>query len=113
MCSTSTAVPPDRWTGLELAEALDFASAATTILLELQHGTPIGQLHPLLADAADGHREIHQATGMVSVQAAVGLTEALLLLRARAYSTERPLLDIASDVVHRRLNFPPDSDNDE
>jgi hypothetical protein len=98
---------------LELAEALDFASAATTILLELQHGTPIGQLHPLLADAADGHREIHQATGMVSVQAAVGLTEALLLLRARAYATERPLHDIASDVVHRRLKFPPDSDNDE
>ena len=32
---------------LELAEALDFASAATTILLELQHGAPIGQLHPL------------------------------------------------------------------
>lgn len=99
--------------GLELAEALDFASAATTILLELQHGAPIGQLHPLLADAADGHREIHQATGMVSVQAAVGLVEALLLLRARAYATERPLLDIAADVVHRRLTFPPESDNDE
>ena len=98
---------------LELAEALDFAAAATTILLELQHGTPIGQLHPLLADAADGRREIHQATGMVSVQAAIGLTEALLVLRARAYSTGRPLLDIASDVVHRRLTFPPDSDNDE
>jgi hypothetical protein len=98
---------------LELAEALDFASAATTILLELQQGTPIGQLHPLRADAADGHREIHQATGMVSVQAAVGLTEALLLLRARAYATERPLFDIASDVVHRRLIFLSESDNDE
>ena len=40
------------------------------------------------SDATRGHREIHQATGMVSVQAAVGLTEALLLLllRARAYA---------------------------
>ena len=98
---------------LELAEALDFAAAATTILLELQHGTPIGQLHPLLADAADGRREIHQATGMVSVQAAVGLTEALVLLRARAYATERPLVEIASDVVQRRLTFPSEGDNDE
>ncbi|TCO50317.1 GAF domain-containing protein [Kribbella antiqua] len=93
---------------LELAEALDFASAATTILLDLQHGAPPGELHPLLAEVADGHREIHQATGMVSVQAAVGLTEALLLIRAHAYATERSLFDIAKDVVHRRLNFSSD-----
>jgi GAF domain len=95
---------------LELAEALDYAAAATTILLELQHGAPTGQLHPLLADAADEHREIHQATGMISVQAAVGLTEALLLLRARAYATERPLIDVANDVLDRHLVFQPEPD---
>lgn len=98
---------------LEVAEAVDFASAATTLLLELQHGTPNGQLHPLLADAADGHREIHQATGMISVQAGVGLTEALLLLRANAYAAERPLTEIAGEVVRRRLTFFPDEDHDE
>jgi hypothetical protein len=98
---------------LQLAEALDFAAAATTILLDLQHGTPIGQLHPLLAVAADGHREIHQATGMTSVQAGVGLTEALLLLRARAYATERSLLDVATDVLDRRLSFYPEDEDDE
>jgi hypothetical protein len=98
---------------LELAEALDFAAAATTILLDLQHGASPGELHPLLAEVADGHREIHQATGMVSVQAAVGLTEALLLIRAHAYSAERSLFDIAGDVVHRRLNFSPDNEHDE
>jgi hypothetical protein len=98
---------------LELAEALDFASAATTILLDLQHGAPPGELHPLLAEVADGHREIHQATGMVSVQAAVGLTEALLLIRAHAYAADRSLFDIAGDVVHRRLNFSSDDEHDE
>jgi len=98
---------------LELAEALDYATATATILLDLQYGAPDGQLHPLLADAADGQREIHQATGMVSVQAAVGLSEALLLLRARAYATGRRLIDIATDVVERRLTFTPDRTHDE
>ncbi|MFF1822867.1 GAF and ANTAR domain-containing protein [Kribbella sp. NPDC058245] len=98
---------------LELAEALDFAAATTTILLDLQYGAPDGQLHPLLADAANGHREIHQATGMISVQAAIGLNEALLLLRARAYATERPLIDVAADVVRRLLTFSPDRTHDE
>jgi AmiR/NasT family two-component response regulator len=70
-------------------------------------------MHPLLAEAADGHREIHQATGMVSVQAGVGLTEALLLLQARAYAADRPLLELANEVVARRLTFRPDDDHDE
>jgi hypothetical protein len=50
---------------------------------------------------------------MVSVQAVVGLSEALLLLRARAYAAERTLIDIATDVVHRRLTFSPDRTHDE
>ncbi|MGW1345137.1 GAF and ANTAR domain-containing protein [Kribbella sp. NPDC002412] len=98
---------------LDLAEALDFAAAATIILLDLQQEAPAGQLHPLLAEATEGHREIHQATGMISVQAAVGLTEALLLLRAHAYAAERPLIDIARDVVRRHLTFQPQGDHDE
>ena len=89
----------------EIAEALDFAAAATTVLLDLQSGVPAGQLHPLLAEASESHREIHQATGMVSVQAAVGLTEALLLLRGRAFATGRLLVDVARDVVDRKLLF--------
>ncbi|MFG1818235.1 GAF and ANTAR domain-containing protein [Kribbella sp. NPDC049174] len=97
-------------TGAELTLALDFAAAATTLVLDLQNKTAPGELHPHLADAAAGHREIHQATGMITVQATVGMTEALLLLRARAYADERPLLDLAKDVVARRLTFRPEDD---
>jgi hypothetical protein len=98
---------------LEFAEALDFAAAATIMLLDLQHGIVPGQLHPLLSEAADGHREVHQATGMISVQAGVGLTEALLLLRARSYTDERPINEVARDVVNRYLTFLPNGDDDE
>ncbi len=51
---------------------------------------------------------VHQATGMVSVQLEVSIQEALLRLRAYAYSSERPLRDIAADVVARRLRFDDD-----
>ncbi len=52
---------------------------------------------------------VHQATGMISVQLGVTMEEALLRLRARAYSSERPLGEVADDVVARRLRF---NDND-
>jgi AmiR/NasT family two-component response regulator len=67
----------------------------------------------LLAEATDGHRGIHQATGMISVQAGVSLSEALLLLRARAYSLERPLVDVAQDVLNGHLSFDPQDEHDE
>jgi hypothetical protein len=99
---------------LQLAESLAFAEAVTTILLHLQRKAPSGQpLHPRLAEAVESRREIHQATGMITVQAAVGLAEALLLLQAHAYSSERPLIEVAKDVVARRLRFPPEDDHHE
>jgi len=50
-------------------------------------------------------REIHQATGMILVQANTTATNALLLLRAHAFSKGQTLRDVASDVVSRRLDF--------
>ncbi len=59
------------------------------------------------------HRAVvHQATGMISVQLDVSMEEALLRLRARAYSGERPLGEIAADVVARRMRFDDDFDDD-
>ncbi|MDX6264059.1 MAG: hypothetical protein QOH84_5747 [Kribbellaceae bacterium] len=98
---------------LQLVEALDYAAAAATILLDHQHATSPGDLHADFADAADGHREIHQATGIVTVQAAVGLNEALLLLRARAYAEGRQLRELAADVVAHRVTFVPEDEHHE
>ena len=42
---------------------------------------------------------------MVSVQLGVGLAEALVRLRAHAYAGDRPLADVAADVVARRLRL--------
>ena len=59
------------------------------------HGTP-----PVL------HRTVvHQATGMISVQLGRPLAEALMRLRAYAYTRDRPITEVAQDVVARRLRF--------
>ena len=82
-----------------LADALAFADAATAVLLHLQ-AQDAGTGPPLDWPAAlDDRAEVHQATGVVSVQVGVGLVEALLLLRARAYADQRPIGDLARDVV--------------
>lgn len=104
---------PGSLTSAQLSEALSFADAATRIMLHLQDQMPTGEgLHPdlVLAQHNDAP-EVHQATGMVSVQAAVGLTEALLLLRASAFSTDRAILAVAHDVVRGTLRFPRDLDH--
>ena len=55
-------------------------------------------------------REIHQATGIVLAQMNVTPTEALLLLRAYAFSHGKTVRDTAGEVVARRLQFTPESD---
>ncbi len=52
-------------------------------------------------------REVHQATGMVLAQLDVTANDAILLLRAHAFSSGRSVREIANDVVARRLEFGP------
>lgn len=97
-----------------LSEALAYAAAATAVLLHLQAlARPSGDLHPQLTGFAADRAEIHQATGMISAQASVTLVEALLLLRARAYSTNRTMLNVSRDVLDRRERFSSDRGRDD
>ena len=52
--------------------------------------------------------QVHQAAGMVTVQAGVSIPDALALLRAQAFSTETSLARVSRDVVERRLRFAPE-----
>lgn len=45
---------------------------------------------------------------MLSVQLALSLPQALLRLRAHAYSSGRSITDVCQDVVERRLRLEPD-----
>ena len=63
-------------------------------------------------DLALHRAEIDQATGMLTVQLGVLIAEAFARLRAYAYSEDRRLADVASDIVARRLRLHPDPDPD-
>jgi hypothetical protein len=54
--------------------------------------------------------EIHQATGMVVAQLSVPPRVAYLRLRAHAFAQDRPLTEVAREVIERRLRF--DSDDE-
>jgi hypothetical protein len=48
---------------------------------------------------------VHNAAGMVSVQLGVSVTEAMVRLRARAFTESRLVRELAEDVVARRVRF--------
>ncbi|HEV7423521.1 MAG TPA: GAF and ANTAR domain-containing protein [Mycobacterium sp.] len=54
--------------------------------------------------------EIHQATGMVVAQLSVPPRVAYLRLRAHAFAQDRPLTEVAREVIERRLRFDPDEE---
>lgn len=98
----------------ELGNALAYGDAAVVILLHLQGAmAPDEGLHPQLGDLSQSRAEIHQATGVVAVQASVSLTDALLLLRAHAYTTSQPILEIAHEVLAGSLHFDLEDNNHE
>jgi hypothetical protein len=87
------------------ADALAMASVVVTTILAHQAEAPPGALASELAALSDSNAEVHQASGMVSVQLDVSLAEALVRLRAHAYAQERPLAELARDVVARRVRL--------
>jgi hypothetical protein len=99
----------------QLGDALLFADTATLLLLDAADRTvrdtaapagsgPGGQTAELTLHRA----EIDQATGMLTEQLGVGITEAFIRLRAYAYAHDRRLSDLARDIVARRLRLRPD-----
>ncbi|TKG59273.1 GAF and ANTAR domain-containing protein [Prauserella endophytica] len=90
---------------LELADALAFADAATVVILHLQDHDEHGGVSAALTGPIDSQAEVHQATGMITIQVGISLAEALLRLRAHAYATGRTVSAVAADVVNRRLYF--------
>jgi len=91
-----------------LAQALAFAEVALETLLDAQAKAAIGQAAEGLDHALDSHYVIYQAQGMTMVDLGIPLADALARLRAHAYTHDRPLREIARDVVAGRLRLHPD-----
>jgi hypothetical protein len=95
----------------ELTAMLAVADIVTMVLMsrpppaDIDTNTPDAWWTPSPASS-----EIHQATGMVVAQLSVAPRVAFLRLRAHAFTQDRPLTEVAREVIERRLRFDPDDD---
>jgi hypothetical protein len=89
---------PGALTATEHRHALLVADTAALALLASASPADHGAFH--LA-------EVYQAAGMMMIQLEVAIDVALLHLRAYSFARERPIGDVAKDVVARRLHFDP------
>jgi hypothetical protein len=87
------------------ADALVMASAAAHAVLSMQADAPPSSLSAAIQSGTNLRAVVHQATGMVSAQLEVSVTEALVRLRAHAISTNRLVVEVARDVINLRLRF--------
>jgi hypothetical protein len=107
---------PGSLPGRQFGDLLILADAATVMLLgsvdgdgENGDGAALDGQAP---DLALHRAEIDQATGMLTVQLGVPVTEAFVRLRAYAYSQDRRLAEVAGDIVARRLRLGRDPGQD-
>jgi hypothetical protein len=100
--ATPGGLPGPQW-----RDALAAVDTATLMILGLRTDPGSGWDGPGgWLDHAMGHRaEIHQATGMVLAQLDIGPTDALARMRGYAFAHGQLLIDVARDVVARRLVF--------
>jgi len=86
-------------------DALAMAEVAVHELLVAQAGDATGGTADRLAALGAYRAEVHQASGMISVQLDVSVAEGLVRLRAHAFREGRPLADVAADVVAHRIRL--------
>jgi len=87
------------------ADAVVMAAVAARSVLTMQAHAQEGQLADAIESGSHIRFVVHQASGMVSAQLGVTLSEALIRLRGHAFANDRLVTDVAKDVVARRIRF--------
>ena len=96
---------PGALTAGQHTDALLLAGVAARAVIAMQAHAPPGALGAELEIGTNFRHAVHQASGMVAVQLGVTVTDALIRLRAHAFSHDRLVTDVADDVVAGRLRF--------
>jgi hypothetical protein len=87
-----------------VVQALAFAAVATAGLIDSQDPTLSRRSEGVgWDDALPVSAELYQAQGMVQVQLGVPLDEAMIRIRAYAFAEGRNLLEVARDIVARKI----------
>ena len=89
-------------------DSIAMAEVLTETVLSLQDGAPDGVLAQSLEEAVAYRAEVHQASGMVSIQLKIPVAEALVRIRAYSFASNRKIGAVAADIVARRLRLTDD-----
>jgi hypothetical protein len=94
-------------TSEQYADALVVARFALNLLTSLQAGRPPDELDQVFTDSLSTAVEVHQASGVVSVQLDIPVGAALAVLRAHAFAEACSLAEVATQVIDHRLQLGP------
>ena len=94
-------------TSEQYADALVFSRFALNLFTSLQAGRPPDELDSVFTDSLSNSVEVHQASGVVSVQLAIPVAAALALLRAHAFTEGSTLAEMATQIIDHRLKLAP------
>ena len=89
-------------------DSIAMANLLSETVLSMQDTAPRGELASGLEDVVAYRAEIHQASGMVSIQLQIPVAEALVRIRAHAFAIGLPVGVVATDIVARRLRLRDD-----
>ena len=89
-------------------DSIVVAQIITETILSLQDVAPEGTLSKDLDEIVAYRAQVHQASGMVSIQLEISVAEALLRIRAHAFATGLSIGVVAADIVARRLRLDDD-----
>jgi hypothetical protein len=92
--------PPGELPSSELVDAAVLAELATVALLEHADRSGGDWLR-----SATSYQDVNVATGMLAAQLGVGLGDAFARLRAHAFAADRSVVEVAQDVLARRLRL--------
>jgi hypothetical protein len=103
---------PGRLTRTQTSDGLALADVVCLLLLNQTSPAATEPTGWIAARDVVRYPEVHQATGMITVQLGVNAETAFARLRAHAFAHNRRLRDVARDVVSRRLRFEPQVGDD-
>ncbi len=100
---------PGELSDLQRVDGYLLASVVGRAILAMQAGAGPDTLASELRSGATRDFAVHQAAGMVAVQGALSIKEALVVLRAHAFASEIGLSDLSAQVIARRVRYAKDS----
>jgi hypothetical protein len=89
----------------QFADALAVAHVASRTVLGWQSIAGPGSLAWQLEHVPVHRAVVHQASGMVSIQAVVSIPDAVVMLRAYAFAEDRPISEVATEIVTGELRL--------